>query len=160
VIADDGVVAGPPVITSALSATAQVGVAFHYQITTSSPATLYAASNLPTGLQIDFGTGVISGTPQSARVVEVGLTAGNALGSDSRTLVLTIVPAVPVITSAASVTATQGLAFTHQISSTPAATRFEALNLPPGLSLNETTGVDQRHAVIGRQLQQYSTGNQ
>lgn len=132
---------GQPEITSVLEASAEVGEAFEYQIVTSPPATMYAASNLPRGLQIDLATGLITGTPQAAGVREIGLTAASAIGSDTRTLVLTIMPAVPVITTAAESTATHGVAFRHQIRSTPAGDRYEAVNLPPGLSLNTSTGL-------------------
>src|SRR4029077_5135281 len=53
----------PPVITSALTATGQVGVAFSYTITATSNPTSYGASGLPAGLSVNTSTGVIAGTP-------------------------------------------------------------------------------------------------
>ncbi|MFZ4482612.1 MAG: DNA/RNA non-specific endonuclease [Chthoniobacterales bacterium] len=79
-----------PVITSALTASAQVGVAFSYQITASNSPTTYLAANLPVGLDIDPATGTIIGTPTTAGSANVSITASNALGGDTRTLVVTV----------------------------------------------------------------------
>ena len=57
-----------PVITSVLTASGTTGTAFTYQITASNSPTSYAASGLPAGLTINTTTGVISGTPTTARL--------------------------------------------------------------------------------------------
>src|SRR5207247_122627 len=61
-----------PSITSALTASAQVGVPFSYQITATNNPTTYGASNLPSPLSINTGTGVISGTPTTADTFSIG----------------------------------------------------------------------------------------
>src|SRR5438552_14372771 len=51
-----------PVITSSLTATGQVGVAFSYSITATNNPTSYNATGLPAGLTVNTSTGLISGT--------------------------------------------------------------------------------------------------
>lgn len=85
------VAAAPPVISSSLTANAEVGVSFSYTITASNSPTSFNATNLPAGLT-RMGA-VISGTPTTAMTRNVPITATNADGSDTKTLVLTIAPA-------------------------------------------------------------------
>lgn len=79
-----------PVITGPLGATGQIGAAFSYKITASNTPTSHLASGLPPGLSIAPATGLISGTPQAAGSFEVTISASNAAGADSKTLVITI----------------------------------------------------------------------
>lgn len=84
-----------PVITSATTATGTYGVAFTYQITaTNSPTSYGAVGTLPTGLSLDSGTGIISGTPTTPGVVHFVITATNAYGSGSSYLSISIGAAV------------------------------------------------------------------
>src|SRR5439155_1034472 len=95
----------PPVITSATTATGQVGAAFSYQITATNNPTSYGATGLPAGLTVNTSTGLISGTPTTAGTYSVTISATNAGGTGSATLTLTIVnPPPPVITSASTAT--------------------------------------------------------
>ncbi|MBA4388584.1 MAG: hypothetical protein C0404_11420, partial [Verrucomicrobia bacterium] len=85
-----------PVITSALATNAVVAVPFSYRILASGSEPIECgASNLPTGLS--FRDGMISGTPTAKGVFNVGLTASNAWGSDSKTLVITLANTAPVL---------------------------------------------------------------
>ncbi len=83
-----------PVITSASTATGQVGVPFTFTVTaTNSPSAFGVdpATPLPAGLAIAPTTGVISGTPTAAGTTTVTVTAGTFAGkSGSGTLVITI----------------------------------------------------------------------
>jgi alpha-L-rhamnosidase len=54
---------------------------------------------------------------------------------------MTILPPIPVITSAASITGTNGSAFTYQITATNSPSSFAAANLPTGLSVNTSSGL-------------------
>jgi Carbohydrate binding module (family 6)/Putative Ig domain len=84
----------PPVISSALTASAMVGSSFSYTITGSSTPTSYHAGTLPAGLTLNTSTGVISGTPTTAGVTNVTISATNAGGTgSSQTLAITVAPA-------------------------------------------------------------------
>jgi autotransporter-associated beta strand protein len=80
----------PPAITSGLSVTGTTGVAFTYQIAGSNNPTSFSAANLPSGLAVDTGTGVIIGTPGVAGTTNVTVSATNAGGTGSATLVITV----------------------------------------------------------------------
>jgi len=82
----------PPVITSPLTATVQVGVAFSYQITASNSPTSDNATGLPPGLNVDTSTGLITGTPTTAGTSSITISASNSGGTGSATLVLTVNP--------------------------------------------------------------------
>ncbi|MCX7899993.1 MAG: Ig domain-containing protein, partial [Methylocystis sp.] len=82
-----------PSITSSLSASGTAGQAFSYTITATNSPTNFGASGLPSGLAINTATGVISGTPSTAGAPStsgVTLSASNASGTGSATLILTI----------------------------------------------------------------------
>ncbi len=79
-----------PVITSALTAAGTVGQNFSYTITaTGTTPITYNATNLPTGLT--FSGSTISGIPTVPQTKSVTLTATNSAGTDTKTLVITIV---------------------------------------------------------------------
>ncbi|MBL9212400.1 MAG: immunoglobulin domain-containing protein [Opitutaceae bacterium] len=78
-----------PVITSTLSAAAPIGAAFSYQIAASSsqPVT-FAATDLAPGLVVN-AAGLISGRPTQPGTFNIRISATNAAGTDTETLVLT-----------------------------------------------------------------------
>src|SRR5439155_1393048 len=110
----------PPVITSALTATGQAGVAFSYQIqATNSPTSFNVTGLLPAGLSVNTSTGLISGTPTTAGTYSVTISATNAGGTGSATLTLTITNPVPTITSISPTSTTAGSAqFTLTVNGT------------------------------------------
>jgi hypothetical protein len=79
-----------PVITSSLSCTGYVGVAFTYQITASGSPTNYNATGLPSGLSVNAGSGLISGMPSAVGTSSVSISAMNAYGTNSATLTVII----------------------------------------------------------------------
>ena len=110
-----------PVITSPLTETGNVGLAFNYQITATNgpnqyrrikpneykvvvlPAsgstplaiTRYGATGLPAGLTLKTGganAGLISGTPTTAGTYNVTISATNSAGTGTATLVITVSP--------------------------------------------------------------------
>lgn len=131
---------GIPVITSSLSASGTQGSAFSYSITASNSPTSYGASGLPSGLSINTGTGAITGTPSVSGTVNVTISATNATGTGSATLVLTLASGVPVITSSLTASGSTGFAFSYAITATKSPTSYGATGLPAGLSINTGTG--------------------
>lgn len=135
-----------PVITSSLSPmTARQSVAFTgYTLTATGGGTMtYTATGLITGLTISPSTGVISGTPTSTSggTYNVNLTATNAAGSDTETLVITYT-AIPIINSSLTSTASEGQAFYYAISAANTPTSYGATGLSgTGLTINTSTGV-------------------
>jgi outer membrane autotransporter protein len=131
-----------PVITSSLTKSGATGVAFSYSITANSSPTSYNATGLPAGLSIDTTTGVISGTPTADGSTPVTISATNATGTGTATLTINISLSAPTITSTLTASGATGVAFGgYTITATNSPTSFNATGLPPGLSVNTTTGV-------------------
>lgn len=83
-----GVVAAP-VVTSPVRASAPLGASFSYQISGLGAPTGFSASGLPTGLNVDATTGLITGVPTGAAgtyAVTVGATNGTGTGTAALTL--------------------------------------------------------------------------
>ena len=90
---------GTPVITSSLTASGQVGVPFSYQIAASSTPFSFSATPLPSGLSVNTGTGLISGTPLSGGITTTTIGATNGNGTGTAPLVITILGAAAAIPS-------------------------------------------------------------
>src|SRR5438874_2186 len=137
-----------PAITSPLTATSPVGVAFSYTITATNNPTSYTATGLPPGLKLETpppssDLGLIDGTPTTEGTYNVTITASNGAGlcsTGGATLVITII-STPVITSTLTATGTAGGTFSYQITATSSPTSYDADGLPGGLTLNTTTGL-------------------
>ena len=131
-----------PAINSTLTASASTTSAFSYQITATNSPTSFNATGLPTGLSVDTTLGVISGTPTQVGIFNVTISATNVTGTGSATLVLTVTtPGAPAISSATTATGSAGTAFSYSIVANNAPTGYAATGLPPGLTLNTTSGV-------------------
>ncbi|MEC8614711.1 MAG: putative Ig domain-containing protein, partial [Verrucomicrobiota bacterium] len=134
--------AAPPEINSPLTASATIGQAFSYTITTASnDATGYGTSNnLPDG--ITRSGAILSGVPTEAGIFNVALYASNADGLDSETLVLTVSNAVPVITSSLEASGRVGQSFSYTISASNSPDSYSMNDLSAiGLTLDTATGI-------------------
>lgn len=131
----------PPVITSAGTSSGQLGSSFTFQVTASNNPTVYAINGLlPAGVSIDTATGVISGTPSQAGTFTVTVSATNAGGTGSGTLILNIMPRpLPVVVSSVQ-SGRVGLNIAFVIEASNAPQSYSARGLPAGLTINARTG--------------------
>ena len=110
-----------PTITSASSAIAYLRNAFSFSVAANPAATSYEMTGLPPGLTSSAGT--ITGTPTATGTYNVSITASNAFGSDSQTLVLSVLdPVLSLSTSSltglSSILGKEGSIRTYTISGT------------------------------------------
>ena len=129
-----------PVFTSATSSSGTAGNQFAFQVLTTHGPNSISCSNLPTWLSLDAASGWLTGTPPSAALTTLNLTASNTYRSSQSTLQITIQPPKPVITSPLVFSGRQGDVFSYQITATQLPTSYTTTTLPGGLALNATTG--------------------
>jgi hypothetical protein len=134
-----------PAITSLLTASGAAASPFSYQILGSGfPAPTFEVSGNPAWLAFNAATGVLSGTPMATGQIPVSLTAVNASGEDTKTLVISISDSLfkPTIISPLTATAKMSQAFSYNIQATgnPSPT-FTASTLPGGLTLAANSGL-------------------
>jgi len=126
------------------NATGTVNVAFSYQMTANQaiPSGGWGGTGLPPGLTGPSATGLISGIPTTAGTYTVHLTATNTNGTGTKDVTFTInLPSPPSLNGNNNATGTVGVAFSYQISATNNPTSYNATGLPPGLTVNATTGL-------------------
>lgn len=158
-----------PTITSpsTTNTSGKVGVPLvTYFIEATGVPTSYTATNLPPGLSVNAVTGGIDGTPKEAGAWFVALTATNARGSGTATLLIVVsVPGAavttPVITSATSAAGAIGTPLaTYLITATGTPTSYSATGLPVGLTLNAATGtISGTPTVLGTSVVAISATN-
>lgn len=105
---------------------------------------VWSATNLPTGLAINSNTGVISGTPTATGTKTVAVTLNDANGDTPATANLSLtINAAPSITTASLPAGEATVAYSTTMTTTGGTTPFSwsATGLPPGLSINSSTGV-------------------
>lgn len=129
-----------PVITSSNTRSAAVSQPFSHQITASNSPTRFGASGLPAGLTVNGTTGLLSGSPMASGLFAAKLTAMNAGGTATQNFTLTVTAAVPMLTGNTTARAHTGVFFSHQITARNSPATFGAVGLPPGWSVNSTTG--------------------
>lgn len=138
------VVANPspaPRITSSLALTGTNGSPLAYQILATNSPTSFAATGLPSGLSLSTSTGAITGTPAVTGTFNINISATNELGTGSATLVVTLLPTPPAVTSVERASGTLGRAFRYQITASNSPTTYSASGLPEGTSLDPATGL-------------------
>ena len=136
-----------PAITSANSATFEVGTAgsFHVIATGYPVPTISEAGTLPGGVTFDPVSGMLAGTPAagSEGSYPITFTASNGVGSPATQNFTLTVNQPAAITSANATTFTVGTAGTFTVTATgfPTPTLSEAGALPAGVTFNAGTGV-------------------
>ena len=132
-----------PVITSATADSASAGIAYTYTITATNSPTAFTAAVLPAGLSLNSATGVISGITAVTGTSTVALSASNSGGTGVGTLTLTVnlTSVIPLIYSPLTATGSLGQSFTYSILATSVPTQFNAVNLPPGFSIDTSSGI-------------------
>ncbi|SHN20941.1 putative Ig domain-containing protein [Cryptosporangium aurantiacum] len=154
----DWVIAALPALTNPGTRSSVAGTALTFTPTLTggtSPMT-WVAANLPAGLSIDATTGVITGTPTTVGTKTVTLTVTDTFAKTaSTTFSWVVTPALSVATPATQATLTNKPATAVQIvasggvppykySATDVPTglqSWQTAGLPPGLTLNATSGV-------------------
>ena len=140
------VVTAPPVITSDAPGDGSVGETYEHLVTaTGAPTITYSIVDgaLPDGLSLDPATGKISGTPTEVGTFTFSVQAANEYGTDVAEYSVTI-DDLPVITSGLPLDGDVGASYSHQVTADgagPITYSIVAGSLPPGLTLNATTGV-------------------
>ena len=129
-----------PKLTSSLFPPAgRSGDHFVYRVTANNSPTSYSATGLPSGLQLDAGTGLISGACRTSGTFPVDVTVQGASGIASGRVQIVITP-LP-ITSSSLTHVPIGDSFSYQILAENNPTSYDATGLPAGLALNTTTGL-------------------
>ena len=137
-----GIIPLPPIISSAATASAQVGSSFSYQITATKNPTTYSAVNLPAGLSVNAKNGLFRGTVTSIDgIYNATISASNAGGTGVKALAITVAPTLPVITSSARLPGKEGSALSYKITASNYPRTYDATDLPAGLTINATSGV-------------------
>jgi PKD repeat protein len=134
-----------PIITNnPLTSAGTVGTPFSFTITATGSPTTYGAAGLSAGLSLNALTGVITGTPTTAGVSVVTITATNSTGTDTDALTITVVtPGIGSVITNNPLTAagTIGVPFSFAIIATGSPEAYAASGLPAGLKFNAATGV-------------------
>ncbi len=126
-----------------------VGTAYSQTLAASGGATPYswslAVGSLPPGLSLSSATGTISGTPTTAGAVNFTVQVTDSAGNTARqALTLTINPSSLAITTASLPAGAVGSAYSATLAATGGTPSYSwsmaAGSLPPGLSLNSTSG--------------------
>lgn len=130
-----------PTIVGPATASGKQGQPFSAFIQARYSPLSFGAWGLPPGLTLDPTNGLIQGIPLQSGTFTVLLSATNACTHTTATLTLRIDSSFPVITSPPMVSGTEGESLTYQITATENPSRFAAVHLPAGLSLDPTTGL-------------------
>ena len=93
-----------PVITGPTFATVVQDGSFNYQITATNNQTIYGATNLPSGLTVNSGTGLITGIPSGSGTTDATISATNSDGTGTAVLTIAVSPAKPRLTAFSPVT--------------------------------------------------------
>jgi uncharacterized protein with beta-barrel porin domain len=93
----------PPVVTAGGTISVTITSPVSYQIAATNSPTSYAATGLPAGVTINTTTGLISGTPTAVGTSNVTISATNAAGTGTASLVITVNQFPPPVLNSATV---------------------------------------------------------
>jgi hypothetical protein len=131
---------GAPFITTyTVSGTA--GIPVSVQLGAMNSPTSWSVGSMPPGLNLDPGTGTVSGTPASSFSSSEEIFVTNAYGQTATYVTFSIAAApTPVITSPSIMNGWVGVPFTYQITATNNPVTFGSTTID-GVSCNAATGV-------------------
>ncbi len=104
IVISDPALSAPPNIRGRLGVQGIIGSAFTYFISATG-AKQYAVSGLPPGLALDSTSGLLTGTPTTAGIYAVAISASNAAGTSHAVVTITVIASAPVITGSLAQTA-------------------------------------------------------
>ncbi|PYI74842.1 MAG: hypothetical protein DMF04_11820 [Verrucomicrobia bacterium] len=128
-----------PAFTNLIGLPTWVGNPFSFRRIATSQPTGYDAAGLPNGLQIDHETGVIHGQLILAGDFSIQVTAHTPYGDGTGILSLHVFP--PAIRSSTFLDDVfTGSPLSYQIAASTSQATYSAIGLPPGLSVDSSTG--------------------
>lgn len=139
-------VVGDPITITGTPPTAYIGAAYTFTPTISNAYTngtlgvTLTTGKLPDGLVLNVNTGVISGTPTTEGAATFTLTASDNRTSDAESFTLTVDKAVSVSGTPAEGEVNTAYTFTPTITNAAGTVTVTVDQLPPGLSIDATTG--------------------
>jgi hypothetical protein len=145
------VLSGRPVVTKPSNQSTVEGNAANLQVVANDPngdPLTYSATGLPPGLSIAQGTGLITGTvspgASASSPYSVTVTANDGHSNGSAGFSWTVLSGRPVVTAPSNQTSTEGDAVNLQVVANDPngdTLSYSATGLPPGLSIDPSTGL-------------------
>jgi hypothetical protein len=131
-----------PYIFSALSETLALGQGLSYQIEATNYPTSFQATNLPAGLSFQ-ASGLITGTVTTSGTFFSTISAINSSGTDTEPFQILVLPVPPTAPASLQTTGTLGQPLQYNWGALVAnfPNYFVATGLPPGLSIDTSTGI-------------------
>ena len=138
-----------PSFTFAAPPNGEVSIGYSYGLTaTGGTGTLtgsVSSGSLPPGLSLNPATGLLSGTPTTSGSYTFTAKVTDTFGGTATKTVTVVITAVPSLANPAPATGQAGVAYSNGLAVTggtgPYTWSVSSGSLPPGLSLNPTTGV-------------------
>ncbi len=130
-----------PVINNSSSYNIKNEDPFTLQITATRDPYWFEAPGIPPGLNLNPNTGIISGAPNKTGTYQATFKAYNIEGGGQKNITFTVKKSAPVIKGLPLISGITGQSINYKIEATDNPTTYNAQYLPPGLSVNNTTGL-------------------